>query len=267
MKFDIDSILAIAVEAGARILDIYRILLMWTINQITRQLHKADQAAHAYIVHALQQHTPHIPVYLKSQMEKLQAQALHLEQFWLVDPLDGTREFIQRNDEFTVNIALIQNQKTVWGCIYAPVFKKLWWGGATYGAFTQYKQDPVRSIAVLAAPQAHEKVHILVSRNHQMAETQASWLQEFSDYEFHPRGSSLKFCDIAEGLAHVYLRLGPTCEWDTGAGQAIVEGAGGSVRMLDGSVLRYQKNQEKIQLLLSVVVKIGLKFDALCQRF
>lgn len=244
MNFDIDRILAIAVEAGARIIDVYQQPFDVNYKADCSPITQADQAAHASIVQALQQHTPDIPVISEESDPSTQAKAPSLQQFWLVDPLDGTREFVQRNDEFTVNIALIQNKVSVWGCIYAPVFEKLWWGGATYGTFKQHKQGADQAISVLPVPQENECVHLLVSRNHQMEEMQSPWLQ-FPEYVLHPRGSSLKFCDIAEGLAHVYLRLGPTCEWDTAAGQAIVEGAGGSVRTLDGLPLAYQKNQEK----------------------
>jgi 3'(2'), 5'-bisphosphate nucleotidase len=157
--------------------------------------------------------------------------------FFLVDPLDGTREFLQRNGEFTVNIALVQAGQPVAGVVYAPALDELFFGAAGLGVF---KRDatgtrPIRTSALLPG----QTLRVLGSRSHGADRVQ-QWLAGLNrPYSFVPAGSSLKFCRVAEGAADVYPRLGPTSQWDTAAAQAIVELAGGVVLDLQGQPLRY----------------------------
>lgn len=158
-------------------------------------------------------------------------------QFWCVDPLDGTKEFIKRNGEFTVNIALIEHGKSVFGVVYLPVDDILYWGGPATGSFRQKgNQEPEKlSVAMRQSP-----VRVVASRSHINAETEA-FINDLGETTTLSRGSSLKFLLVAEGAADVYPRFGPTMEWDTAAAEAVVLGAGGTVTKEDGSPMEYNK--------------------------
>ena len=198
----------------------------------------ADQGAHEVIVQALARLTPDIPVLSEeSDAEAMQARR-GWSRYWLVDPLDGTKEFVSRNGEFTVNIALIDHGRPVWGLVYAPVLDKLWYGGKGIGA---WRVADGKHEAIQTRPHGDgEAWRVVGSRNHLSQET-LDYLAPFGEIELVSMGSSLKFCIIAEGGAELYPRLAPTCEWDTAAAQAVLEGAGGSVTQLDGSALAYNK--------------------------
>ena len=158
--------------------------------------------------------------------------------YWLVDPLDGTKEFINKNGEFTVNIALIENNYPIQGFVYVPKDKTLFFGGHNKGSFKLSHNN----IKEIFAKSPTDKLKIVTSRSH-LNETTRNYLSQFNDFDILQAGSSLKFCMIAEGLADLYPRLGPTSEWDTAAAQAVVEGAGGSVKDLNGVRLQYSKKE------------------------
>lgn len=149
------------------------------------------------------------------------------QQYWLIDPLDGTKEFIKRNGEFTVNIALIQNHQPVAGVVYAPAMDLLYYGSIWTGA-CKVSAGVTTSIQVDDAPEASGHWRVVGSRSHQ-SEAFTELMQRFEDYELLSMGSSLKLCLVAEGAADLYPRLGPTCEWDTAAAHAVVAAAGGQV--------------------------------------
>ena len=228
----------IARAAGDAILAIYRQPFAVEYKQDESPLTAADQGAHEVIVQALARLTPDIPVLSEeSDAETMQAR-LGWSRYWLVDPLDGTKEFVSRNGEFTVNIALIDHGSPVWGLVYAPVLDKLWYGGKGIGA---WRVADGKHEAIQTRPHGDgEAWRVVGSRNHLSQET-LDYLAPFGEIELVSMGSSLKFCIIAEGGAELYPRLAPTCEWDTGAAQAVLEGAGGSVTQLDGSPLAYNK--------------------------
>ncbi|MFM5845141.1 3'(2'),5'-bisphosphate nucleotidase CysQ [Aeromonas sanarellii] len=233
----------IARAAGEAIMAIYSQPFAVEYKQDESPLTAADKGAHEVIVRALARLTPSIPVLSEeSDVATLQAR-LAWSRYWLVDPLDGTKEFVSRNGEFTVNIALIEQGAPVWGLVYAPVLDKLWYGGKGLGA---WRVVDGRHEAIQTHPHEEGQAwRVVGSRNHLSGET-LDYLARFGDMErgdieLVSMGSSLKFCIIAEGGAELYPRLAPTCEWDTGAAQAVLEGAGGSVTQLDGSPLRYNK--------------------------
>ena len=147
------------------------------------------------------------------------------QRYWLVDPLDGTREFIKRNGEFTVNIALIENHESVLGVIYTPVTGITHYAARGNGAF---KQSPDGSTEAIHTRRKSKIATVAGSRSHR-GDSLKAFLERLGDYEIISMGSSLKICLVAEGTADMYPRLGPTCEWDTAAGQAIVENSGGEV--------------------------------------
>ncbi|AHE48314.1 cysQ product [Aeromonas hydrophila 4AK4] len=234
----ISALEPIARAAGDAILAIYRQPFAVEYKQDESPLTAADQGAHEVIVQALTRLTPDIPVLSEeSDAETMQAR-LGWSRYWLVDPLDGTKEFVSRNGEFTVNIALIEEGRPVWGLVYAPVLDRLWYGGKGMGAWRV--ADGKRETIQTLPHQEGAPWRVVGSRNHLSQET-LDYLAPFGEIELVSMGSSLKFCIIAEGGAELYPRLAPTCEWDTAAAQAVLEGAGGSVTQLDGSALAYNK--------------------------
>ena len=228
----------IARAAGDAILAIYRQPFAVEFKQDESPLTAADQGAHEVIVQALARLTPDIPVLSEeSDAETMQAR-LGWSRYWLVDPLDGTKEFVSRNGEFTVNIALIDHGRPVWGLVYAPVLDKLWYGGKGIGAWRV--ADGTHKAIQTRPHEAGQAWRVVGSRNH-LSQATLDYLAPLGEVELVSMGSSLKFCIIAEGGAELYPRLAPTCEWDTAAAQAVLEGAGGSVTQLDGSALAYNK--------------------------
>ncbi len=197
----------------------------------------ADEAAEGIILKALAQITPDIPVVAEERAAAGLLPEVGEGPFWLVDPLDGTKEFLSRNGEFTVNIGLIERSRPVLGLVSAPALGAAWLAAAGRGAFR--RQDGTLSqISVRPADRAH--LVAVASRSHRDEATER-WLAAHGIRETIAAGSSLKFCTIAEGRADVYPRFGPTMEWDTAAGQAVLEIAGGRVVTTGGAPLLYGK--------------------------
>ena len=234
----IAKIEAIARAAGDAILAIYQQAFTVEYKADESPLTAADKGAHDVIVAGLASLTPDIPVLSEESGEEVLQARLGWQRYWLVDPLDGTKEFVSRNGEFTVNIALVEGGRPVWGMVYAPVLDKLWYGGKRLGAFCS-EGGGIRPIQT-RPHQEGSPWRVVGSRNHLSQET-LDFLAPLGEIDLVSMGSSLKFCIIAEGGAELYPRLAPTCEWDTGAAQAVLEGAGGSVTRLDGSPLEYNK--------------------------
>ena len=234
----IAAVLQIAREAGHSILSVYDEPVELTVKADESPLTQADKASHQLIEQKLQELTPEWQVVSEESDDTVKAKRTVLPIYWLVDPLDGTKEFIKRNGEFTVNIALIVDGVTVFGVVGVPVQNKLYWGGKEYGCWLQ-DETGRRSLQVTTKPE-QAMLRVVGSRSHVNAET-AEYLQKLGEHELVSVGSSLKFCLLAEGKADLYPRLGPTCEWDTAAAQAVLEGAGGKVETLEGQPLRYSK--------------------------
>ncbi|MGG5828174.1 3'(2'),5'-bisphosphate nucleotidase CysQ [Aeromonas salmonicida] len=233
----------IARAAGDTIMAIYSQPFTVEYKGDESPLTAADKGAHEVIVQALAGLTPDIPVLSEESGPEVMGLRHGWSRYWLVDPLDGTKEFVSRNGEFTVNIALIEDGKPLWGLVYAPVLDRLWYGGKGMGAWRV--ADGKREAIQTLPHQEGAPWRVVGSRNHLSRET-LDYLARFGDIErgeieLVSMGSSLKFCIIAEGGAELYPRLAPTCEWDTAAAQAVLEGAGGSVTQLDGSPLAYNK--------------------------
>jgi len=226
---------AIAREAGDAILDVYDSEFAVEHKEDRSPLTAADIAAHRVIVAGLERLTPHLPVLSEESAEIPYLERARWTRYWLVDPLDGTREFVKRNGEFTVNIALIDQQRPVLGVVQAPVTGEIWFAWAGGGAFGQTGiGSEMRRLRT--RPRANPLI-VPGSRSHG-SEREADLLSRVGPYEKLPLGSSLKFCRIAEGAADLYLRLGPTSEWDTAAAQCVLEQAGGGVIDLAGLPLR-----------------------------
>jgi 3'(2'), 5'-bisphosphate nucleotidase len=232
------AVIDLAHAAAQRILAIYDTAFDVEHKADASPLTAADLASHHCIVDGLRALTPDIPVLSEESADTVAAaQRRQWQTLWVVDPLDGTREFVKRNGEFTVNIALVHAGAAVFGVIQQPVTGALWHGGAGLGAFRHDRDDVV---AIRCRQPARAPLRVAASRSHRDVRTEA-FLQRMGDTQPLPQGSSLKFCRIAEGALDVYPRFGPTSEWDTAAGQAIVEAAGGQIVDPRGRPLRYNQ--------------------------
>lgn len=246
MKYE-SLVIEAALRAGEEIMKVYSRDFGVEEKEDKSPLTEADKLAHLKIKEYLDQ-TP-IPVLSEEGKQMDFSERKSWGQFWLVDPLDGTKEFIKKNGEFTVNIALIENGAPIYGVIYAPVLKKLFVGEVGKGAWLAEDAEPYSDIeslkaAAIALPKAKpvEPYIVVASRSHFSPETQEfvdSLKDEKGEIEFASMGSSLKICLVAEGVADIYPRFGPTMEWDTGAGHAIAKAAG-------KSVIDYQTGAEMI---------------------
>lgn len=242
----LESVICISHKAGAAILEVYETDFSVQNKSDDSPLTKADMASHHIIVEALGKLTPDIPVLSEESTDLLEKKEWrNWDSYWLIDPLDGTKEFVKRNGEFTVNIALIEKHKPVFGVVYVPVSKTTYIGAQGLGAFKlndgNTKLDTDNQIFVQKNPELPYR--IVASRSHPSTELQG-FLSGLEEHEIVSMGSSLKFCLIAEGAADCYPRFGPTSEWDTAAAQAVVEAAGGAVDNLDGSPLLYNTKAE-----------------------
>jgi 3'(2'), 5'-bisphosphate nucleotidase len=236
-----ESVIALACDAASAILEVYRADFDVERKTDASPLTEADLASHRCIVEGLARLTPDIPVLSEEAEHKVAHDVRRRwQRLWIVDPLDGTREFVKRNGEFSVNIALVEDGVATWGVIQAPVTGVVWHGGSSHGAFLREGmagEDRALRVRAPAAP----PLHVAASRSHKDGRSEAfiDAMRAQGDVEQLNLGSSLKFCRIAEGALDVYPRFGPTCEWDTAAGQAILEGAGGQVVDPRGRPLRY----------------------------
>ncbi len=231
-----EAVITLAREAGGHILRIYDSDFAVQSKQDRSPLTEADMASHRCIVAGLRSLTPEWPVLSEeSAPQDIEARRTW-SLYWLVDPLDGTREFVKRNGEFTVNIALIAGAIPVFGVVYAPVLDQLFWGGAGFGA--GLRQSGGDEVVLLTRRPAPRSLRIAVSRSH-LDPASAALIAKLHTPLQKPLGSSLKFCQLAQGQVDLYPRFGPTGEWDTAAGQAVLEGAGGAVLDLQGHRLRY----------------------------
>ncbi len=233
----------IAVRAGAAIMEVYRsdFVAQWKADDTPVTL--ADRRAEAVILPALAALLPGVPVVSEESFDASQPAPPAGGSFLLVDPLDGTREFIKRNGEFTVNIALVDGDRPVAGCVHAPALGELYFAAtqafvSLQDATAPFDAAAARPIAVRAVPA--QGAIALVSRSHRDPHTER-FLAGVAGVRHESIGSSLKFCRIAAGRADLYPRFGPTMEWDVAAGHAVLQAAGGSVTTPDGAPFRYGK--------------------------
>ncbi|MGH1360001.1 MAG: 3'(2'),5'-bisphosphate nucleotidase CysQ [Burkholderiaceae bacterium] len=240
----LDELLMMVDDAGRLIMDVYRRAepVAVSLKSDDSPVTEADILANTLLVERLRQCFPDLPIVTEEASESFAHR--HPEKpFWLLDPLDGTREFINRTDQFTVNVALVVGGLPVVGVVAAPALNQLYWAIESVGSFARSSGTMVALQAAsfperLPAGGFATPVRLLASQNHLSEETRR-FIEAIQPHQLHQAGSSLKFCRLAEGAADCYPRHSPTCEWDTAAGQAVLEIAGGSVRRLDGSRLTY----------------------------
>lgn len=233
--------LTLAHDAGDRILEVYARSCNIRYKPDNTPVTDADMAAHHLIVEGLQALTPHLPVLSEESEEIPFAERNKWPVYWLVDPLDGTAEFLRRNGEFTVNIALVQNGRPIIGVIAAPVLKVAYFAASNLGAWKQYERYEPTEIHV--RPKRKRSPVVACSRCPTMGQRFKRFLEKLGSHDEIPMGAALKSCLVAEGVADIYARLGPTSEWDTAAAQCIVEEAGGHFTDTKMCKLRYNTRE------------------------
>jgi 3'(2'), 5'-bisphosphate nucleotidase len=233
------AITILAQLAGAKILTIYNQDFDIKTKSDASPVTEADVAAEKIILAGLKELTPDIPILAEESAAAGEIPDLSGGIFWLVDPLDGTKEFIHKRGEFTVNIALVEQGKPTMGVIHVPAKGTTYFAEGPGKVWRQDNEGPARAISTRPTPE--NGLTIVASRSHRTPETDA-YIEKFDVAELISAGSSLKLCLVAEGAADLYPRFGRTMEWDIGAGQAILEAAGGSVETVDGAPLIYGKD-------------------------
>src|SRR5205085_2869642 len=231
MRHLLPLLVDIALEAGAEIERIYGAGCAAEVKPDGSPVTEADRRAEAIILARLRAAYPEVPILAEEEASGGRIPELGTR-FFCVDPLDGTKGFLQRNGEFTVNIALVEEGRPTAGVVYAPDMKLLYYGADGEGPFRARGHEEPQSIAPRPRPPAAYGLIGVGSRNHAAQGTEER-NRALGIASYVPSGSSLKFCLVAEGTADVYPRYGPTCEWDTAAGQAVLESAGGRVLALD----------------------------------
>jgi 3'(2'), 5'-bisphosphate nucleotidase len=237
----LEHVRSIAKAAGAAILEVYASDFAVTHKDDRSPLTAADRAAHTRIVAGLEALEPQLPVLSEESDHGRLGDRRSWQRYWLVDPLDGTKEFIKRNGEFTVNIALIDGGEPVLGVVLAPALDLEYCAVRGRGAFKRQTDGALETIRVTRP--AASPLRVVGSRSHPSPEL-AGLLDAWGPHELKPMGSSLKICLVAEGSADIYPRLGPTSEWDTAAAQAVLECAGGSMIDTDGRPLIYNSKED-----------------------
>lgn len=250
MKDLIELSVKAAIEAGKKILEVYAKDFAFETKADNSPLTEADKQSHEAIDAILS--SSNIPALSEEAKQLPYEERKDWKKFWLIDPLDGTKEFIKKNGEFTVNIALIENGTPVMGVVYIPVTGKLYFGSEEEGSYSITVTDNGMSVAEIIESAVRmpncptpSTYTIVASRSHNTKETEdfiAERKQVYNDIDLISSGSSIKLCLVAEGKAHVYPRLAPTMEWDTGAGHAVAKFAGCKVyNYQTGNELEYNK--------------------------
>jgi 3'(2'), 5'-bisphosphate nucleotidase len=235
----VELVCAAAIAAGAAILEVYARPFAVERKADDSPVTHADRLAEAIILERLRAMTPEIPMIAEELAETGGLPETAPTRFWLVDPLDGTKEFIRGNGEFTVNIALVEMGRPVLGVVHAPAQALTYWAAGSGTAMRQRGDGAPEPIAARPAPA--RGVVVAHSRSHADDRALAEYIARLPDARRRVVGSSIKFCLLAAGEADLYPRFGRTMEWDTAAGQAVLEAAGGTVAALDGAPLRYGK--------------------------
>ncbi len=231
-----ETAVTLAEDAGREIMKVYATDFSVESKDDDSPLTKADLASNSVIVAGLESLSTRLPIVTEEAGLPDFAERSSWDRYWLIDPLDGTKEFINRNGEFTVNIALIEDGTPVLGVVHVPVTGVTYVGIEGIGAERRDANGDTMPVKVSAA--SADPVRVVGSRSH-ASQALNSYLDALGPTDLVPMGSSLKFCVVAEGNADIYPRLGLTSEWDTAAAQAVVEQAGGSVVTLDGKPMKY----------------------------
>ena len=241
LKELLDPVIQIAYQAGKVIMEVYDAGFSIEEKSDQTPVTEADVAANKIIEASLKELTPHLPILTEEVKPTPYLERKKWARYWLIDPLDGTREFIKRNGEFTVNIALIDGDESVMGVVYAPVIGVIYYAAKGQGAFKQESTNEPKPIHV--NDKCTGKTIVACGRSHP-SEQVKTFLDNIGEHEILRVGSALKSCMVAEGKADLYPRLGPTSEWDTAAAQCVVEEAGGAITDTEMQRLRYNTKDD-----------------------
>lgn len=237
MNFLLNDVVSLAKQAGKQVLNIYHSDFAVRFKTDKSPLTAADLASHDCICQGLRCLTPDLPIVSEESTVVSFKKRRLWEKYWLIDPLDGTKEFLEKNGEFTINIALIERHKPILGVIFVPSMGICYFAANAQGAYRQIAQNEPELIHSNVWKEG-SAITAVVSRRHGMEELK-KFLAQFANLDLLHCGSALKFCWVAEGLADIYPRFSPTFEWDTAAGQCILEEAGGLVIDYAGQALHY----------------------------
>lgn len=226
LKELLEPVIQVAYQAGKVIMEVYDAGYHIEQKSDLTPVTEADMAANNIIETTLKDLTPHLPMLTEESCPNTFEERQNWQRYWLIDPLDGTREFIKRNGEFTVNIALIDGTEAVLGVVYAPVKGVLYYAAKGQGAFKQASTNQPKAIHVR---EKRGKKTVVACGRSEPSEAMQAFMARLGEYEIIRVGSALKSCLVAEGKVDLYARLGPTSEWDTAAAQCIVEEAGGAI--------------------------------------
>ncbi len=249
----LESLGTTALIAGKSVMGIYNKEYEIKQKELNHPITEADIQSHNIIQENLYKMSPNINFFSEESKNINWEERKKWKRYWLVDPLDGTKEFIKKNGEFTINIALIENHEPVMGVIYAPCFKKIYLAAKGIGSFLKKISIEDNDFSLEKSIKLkrnnlknNEKLKIICSRSHQNSEKMNKWLNSLENYELKYSGSSIKFCLIAEGSADIYPRFKPTSEWDIAAGHCILNESGGKINTLDGKEILYNKKESLI---------------------
>ena len=238
----INALIDLVKESGKSILEIYNSNDMGISYKDDKSpLTLADKASNKIICSKLKELTPDIPILSEEGKNISYEERKKWTTFWLIDPIDGTKEFINKNGEFSVNIALINHYQPILGIVYAPVLNTIWYGSASHGSFKIENNTQPKKINV-SKYNDNETIKVVSSRSHSNNSKLEKFLTDYPKHELVFMGSSIKICLVADGTAHMYPRLGPTMEWDTAAAHAVVKFSGGKITdFKDDNELSYNK--------------------------
>ena len=240
------KIVNISVDAGEVILNYYNENVDVIYKDDESPLTKADLASHKIITDSIKKITPDIPILSEEEFIDWKIRK-KWKKYWLIDPLDGTKEFIKKNDEFTVNIALIENNRPILGVIYTPALNELFYSIKNFGSYkilTKKKLNTLKEAKRISInKKKSNKIKIVGSRSHSNPILDKWVNKNFNEFDILQKGSSLKFCLIAEGSADIYPRFGPTSEWDIAAGHIILEEAGGKLKSIENKEILYNEKE------------------------
>jgi 3'(2'), 5'-bisphosphate nucleotidase len=245
----VSQVCDLATQAGEIVMRFYRNGADVTFKADASPLTAADEASHDFLMKSLLDLLPDAPVVSEESDGVTDRSVDHANLFWLVDPLDGTKEFVKKTNEFTVNVALIKDRLPVLGVVHAPALSLTYYGVRDSGAWRHAGREQPMSIRTRGA--GSSQLGVVASKDH-AGPLVSAMLARLTNPQLRSMGSSLKFCLVAEGKADIYLRDLPTMEWDTAAAQCIVEAAGGGVYSLDGVPLRYGKSGLKNPAIMTV---------------
>ena len=246
----ITEICNISIEAGSIINKFYKLKNNIAYKKDQTPLTEADLASNEFIIKSLSKIDSSVPILSEEKLVDWEIRK-NWEKYWLIDPLDGTKEFIKKNDEFTVNIALIKNNSPIMGVIYAPALSTLYFASLKKGTYKMKCKKKINSLnnsykVHTSTKNKSQKMKIICSRSHNNIMIQ-NWLNKnINKYDIINKGSSLKFCYVAEGAADLYVRTSPSSEWDIAAGHIILAEAGGKITTIDGKKILYNTKENVI---------------------